>query len=406
MAGFRYHAVDAQGKLHKGVVETDSPRQVRASLRDQGLTAIEVESLTASASNASEPVKRRSRRRMAAAELSLLTRQFATLLGAGLTVEQTMNALIEQTESQFSRDVLAGVRGEVLAGQTLSRAMAQFPNVFPDLYRTLVNAGEQSGQLAQVMTRLADYTEARHALRMKVILALVYPAIVLCVAVGATAFLLTYVVPKVIEVFENTRQTLPLLTRAMIAASDFLRATGIYWLIGIVAGLWLFSRAIKQPALRMRWHSFVLRLPLIGRLTRGLNTARLASTLAILVGSRVPLLTALQAGVGVVNNLPMKRALEETERRVREGASLSRSIGSTKTFPPVMVHLIASGESSGKLDEMLDRVASTQTMEVENRVSVLTSLVGPLMILFMGGVVLLIVLAILQPIFEINQLVR
>jgi general secretion pathway protein F len=402
VAGFRYHALDAQGKLHKGVIETDSPRQVRVSLRDQGLTAIEVENLTGNtASDASEPVKRRSRRRMSVAEVSLMTRQFATLLGAGLTVEQTMNALIEQTDSQFTRHVLAGVRG-----QTLSRAMAQFPNVFPDLYRTLVNAGEQSGQLAQVMTRLADYTESRHALRMKVILALVYPAIVLCVALGATAFLLTYVVPKVIEVFENTRQTLPLLTRAMIAASGFLRATGIFWLIGIAAGLWLFSRAIKQPALRMRWHSFVLRLPLIGRLTRGLNTARLASTLAILVGSRVPLLTALQAGVGVVNNLPMKRALEETERKVREGASLSRSIGSTKTFPPVMVHLIASGESSGKLDEMLERVASTQTMEVENRVSVLTSLVGPLMILFMGGVVLLIVLAILQPIFEINQLVR
>ncbi len=206
--------------------------------------------------------------------------------------------------------------------------------------------------------------------------------------------------------FEQTKQTLPLLTRALIATSDFLRATGIYWLIGLAFGIFLFVRALRQPALRLRFDRFLLRLPSIGRLVRGINTARLGATLAILVNSRVSLLTALQAGVGVVSNLPMKQALTDTERMVREGASLSRSLASTKMFPPVMIHLIASGEASGRLDEMLARVSTNQAQEIERRIAAFTSVFAPLMILVMGGMVLLIVLAILQPIFELNQLIK
>jgi general secretion pathway protein F len=407
VAGFRYQALDSTGRLHKGVLETDSQRQVRAMLREQGLTAIEVEGLTQQ-SDAPGKISTRqaSRRKLSIAQLALLTRQFATLLGASLTVEQTMNALIEQADNQFIRQVLAGVRGEVLAGQTLARAMGQFPRVFPELYRTLVEAGEKSGQLSQVMYRLADYSEDRQSLQRKTTTAMVYPAVVTFVAILVVTGLLTYVVPKVVEVYANSKQTLPLLTRIMISLSDFLVATGVYWLIALSAGGWLFARALKQPAIRMRFDRFVLKLPVIGRLARGVNTARLGSTLAILVSSRVPLLTALQAGVGVVTNLPMKQALIETEKLVREGGSLSRSLASTKMFPPVMVHLIASGEQSGKLDDMLERIAVSQAQEIESRVSTLTSLLEPLLMLVMGVVVLLIVIAILLPIFELNTLIK
>ncbi len=407
MAGFRYQALDSTGRLHKGVLETDSQRQVRAMLREQGLTAIEVEGLTQQSDAPGKVSTRKaSRRKLSIAQLSLLTRQFATLLGASLTVEQTMNALIEQADNQFIRQVLAGVRGEVLAGQTLARAMGQFPRVFPELYRTLVEAGEKSGQLSKVMYRLADYTEDRQSLQRKTTTAMVYPAVVTVVAILVVTGLLTYVVPKVVAVYANSKQTLPLLTRVMISLSDFLVATGVYWVIALIAGGWLFARALRQPPIRMRFDRFVLKLPVIGRLARGVNTARLGSTLAILVSSRVPLLTALQAGVGVVTNLPMKQALIETEKLVREGGSLSRSLASTKMFPPVMVHLIASGEQSGKLDEMLERVASSQAQEIESRVSTLTSLLEPMLMLVMGVVVLLIVIAILLPIFELNTLIK
>ena len=376
-------------------------------LREQGLTAIEVEGLTQQSDAPGKISTRKvSRRRLSVAQLSLLTRQFATLLGASLTIEQTMNALIEQADNQFIRQVLAGIRGEVLAGQTLARAMAQFPRVFPELYRTLVEAGEKSGQLSKVMHRLADYTEDRQSLQRKTTTAMVYPAAVTVVAILVVTGMLTFVVPKVVAVYVNSKQTLPLLTRIMISLSDFVVATGVYWLIALVAGGWLFARALKQPAIRMRFDRFALKIPVIGRLIRGVNTARLGSTLAILVSSRVPLLTALQAGVGVVSNLPMKQALIETEKLVREGGTLSRSLASTKMFPPVMVHLIASGEQSGKLDEMLERIAVSQAQEIESRVSTLTSLLEPMLMLFMGMVVLLIVVAILLPIFNLNTLIK
>ncbi len=406
MAGFKYQAMDASGKLKKGVLEVDSLRQARANLRDGGLIPLEVEALAQQEQKAGAPKQRFVRRRISASDLSLITRQFATLIGSGLTVEQTMNALIEQAESEQQRQILAGIRGEVLAGNTLAASMGQYPQVFPELYRTLVRAGEQSGQLSEVLSRLANYTEDSQALRQKVTLAFVYPGIISLVALAVITGLLTYVVPQVVEVFRNTNQTLPLLTRLLIGLSDFLRTTGIFWVIALVIGLWLFSRALRAEPFRLRFHQFLLRLPVIGRLIRGINTARLASTLAILTGSRVPLLSALQAGVGVMNNLPMKNALDAAQKMVREGAPLSRALASSKMFPPVMVHLIASGEASGKLDTMLERVAVQQTREIETRVATLTALLEPVLILTMGVMVLIIVLAILLPIFELNQLVK
>ena len=405
MAAFRYEAYDAAGRLSKGVLEADTARQLRARLREQGLLVAVVETLS-EAAQASGGSHAHWRRRLSGAQLSLITRQFATLLAAGLPVEQTLNALIEQTDTDYQRQLLAGVRSEVLAGHPLARALQKYPRVFPDLYVTLVAAGEQSGRLGEVMERLADYTESHQALRQKVGLAFIYPAIVTLVAGAVVLGLLTYVVPQVVSVFQNTNQTLPWLTRALIGLSDFLRASGWLWLIGMVAAIWAGLRALSRPGPRLRFHRWLLRLPLVGTMVRGVNSAQLASTLGILVGSGVPLLEALQAGAGVVTNLPMRQAVEEATRRVREGGSLSRALASGKLFPPMLVHMIASGEASGRLVHMLERAAEQQRREMENRVLGLTSLLEPLLIVLMGAVVLVIVLAILLPIFEMNQLVH
>ncbi|MGH8728370.1 MAG: type II secretion system inner membrane protein GspF [Burkholderiales bacterium] len=403
MSGFKYQAVDSAGRVHRGVMECDSSRQARVNLREQGLIALEVEALTRRKEASPRSFFQRG---LAAGELSLLTRQFATLLSAGLTIEQTMNALIEQAETEKLRHVLAGVRGEVLGGQTLARSMEKFPRVFPDLYRALVAAGERSGQLGNVMLRLADYLESRDALKQKVQLAFIYPAILTAVALLIVVLLLTYVVPQVVGVFQNTRQTLPWLTVALIAISDFIRQYG--WIIAVLiaASAMLARNALRAQAVRFRLHSFLLKLPIVGRLIRTSNSARLSSTLAILVGSGVPLLDALRAGVGVVSNLPTQKALEYSEKKVAEGASLSRSLARTKMFPPLMVHMIASGEATGTLDQMLERAAMQQSQELERRVAALVALLEPMLILTMGAVVLIIVLAILLPIFELNTLVR
>jgi len=405
MAAFRYEAYDAAGRLSKGVLEADTARQLRARLREQGLLVAVVETLS-EAAQASGGSHAHWRRRLSGAQLSLITRQFATLLAAGLPVEQTLNALIEQADTDYQRQLLAGVRSEVLAGHPLARALQKYPRVFPDLYVTLVAAGEQSGRLGEVMERLADYTESHQALRQKVGLAFIYPAIVTLVAGAVVLGLLTYVVPQVVSVFQNTNQTLPWLTRALIGLSDFLRASGWLWLIGMVAAIWAGLRALSRPGPRLRFHRWLLRLPLVGTMVRGVNSAQLASTLGILVGSGVPLLEALQAGAGVVTNLPMRQAVEEATRRVREGGSLSRALATGKLFPPMLVHMIASGEASGRLVHMLEGAAEQQRREMENRVLGLTSLLEPLLIVLMGAVVLVIVLAILLPIFEMNQLVH
>jgi general secretion pathway protein F len=404
MAGFKYHAIDTDGHLSQGVLEEDSPRQARQTLRERGLIPLEVELVETRAIAKSLPGK--SRGRVNALQLALLTRQLSTLVSAGLTVEEAMDTLIEQTDHAYMRQVLAGARSEVLAGQTLARAFAAFPEVFPDLYVTLVGAGERSGQLGRVLEKLADYTEERQALRQEVVLAFIYPAIVTVVALSVVIGLMAYVVPQVVDVFRHAQQTLPLLTRLLIAVSGFVRTTLAFWILGAIAGVWAAQIALKNPALRLRFHAFLLRLPVVGRLIRDLNTARLANTLAILIGSGVPLLTALAAGSGVLTSMPLKQALDNAERMVREGSPLSRAIASSKLFPPLFTHLVASGEASGRLDAMLERVAAHQTRELSRQVGTLIALLNPALILLMGGLVLIIVLGTLMPIFEMNQLIH
>jgi general secretion pathway protein F len=408
MAAFRYEALDEAGRSSRGVIEADTLRQARGNLRESGLTVVAMEALSQDTLQAGAGASWRERfsSGISSSQLSLMTRQLATLLAAGLTLEQALNALIEQSESETVRQVLAGVRAEVLAGHTLAQALGKYERVFPDIYRSLVKAGEASGELGQVMLRLADYTESRQALQQKVGLAFVYPAIVTAVALLVVTGLLMYVVPQVVSVFQQSHQSLPLLTRILIGLSSGLQATWPY-LLGLIVGAAFLARMVLQrEEIRYQWHLQLLRLPVAGRLVRGVNAARMASTLAILSGSGVPLLTALQAASGVVNNLPMQRALEEAAKKVREGVELSRALAVSKLFPPILIHLIASGESSGKLDVMLERAATQQEQEVGNYTSVLTALLEPLLILTMGVVVLLIVLAILMPIIDMNQMVR
>ena len=407
MAAFSYEALDSAGRTARGVVEADSVRQARASLRESGLTVLAVEAVSQETLHSGVGGRWLDRRsRISTSQLSMLTRQLATLLEAGLTLEQALNALIDQSEDVTTRKVLAGVRTEVMSGHTLAQAMGRYQTVFADIYRALVKAGEASGELSRVMLRLADYTESRQALQQKVGLAFVYPAIVTFVALLVVGGLLIYVVPQVVSVFQQSHQTLPLLTRILIGISSLLQSLWIYLLaLGVAAGFGA-RYLLRREEIRYNWHRYLLRLPVVGRLLRGVNAARMASTLAILAGSGVPLLVALHAATGVVNNLPMRRAVEEAANRVREGVTLSRALRASGLFPPMLIHLISSGEASGRLDAMLEKAAEQQEHEVSNNLSILTTLLEPILILVMGVVVLTIVLAILMPIIDMNQMVH
>jgi len=405
MPGFRYEALEqTSGKARQGVLEADNARLARQMLREQGLLVSGLEEIVAESGRGS--VLQRQRGGVSLAQLAMLTRQLSTLLDAGLTIEQALQVLIEQADAPREREVVAAVRSEILAGVPLSRALGNFPRVFPELYRTLVGAGEESGKLPAVMRRLADYIESSQQLRSKVMLAMIYPAIISGVSVLVVGGLLTYVVPQVVNVFQNSHQQLPLLTRGLLAVSGALKVGAIPVLLLAGVGVFLFLRALRNEAFRLQVDRAALTLPLAGRLIRSINTARLASTLAILVGSGVPLLAALQHVAGVVINRAQRLAVAESAKQVREGVSLSRALGESKVFPPVLIHLIASGEASGRLEHMLERAAAQQSQELENRVATLTGLLEPLLILAMGGVVLLIVMAILMPVFEMNQLIK
>lgn len=404
MPGYQYTAYDIDGREQRGVLESDSPRLARALLRERGLFPLDV-TLIEAANDASARSKS-GRLKLGTGDLARITRQLSTLLGAGLTIEQTFNALIEQAESESERQLLARLRGGVLEGHALGSALSAYPETFSDLYRTLVTAGEASGRLPDVLSRLADHVENQQAMKQKFLVALIYPAIVMLVCVMVVTGLMIYVVPQVVGVFESTKQVLPWITRAMLGLSRFLQATGVLWLaLGVVA-FFVARAALKREAVRRRWHGWLLTLPVIGRLIRAQESSQLAATLSILVGSGVPVLTALGAGVGVLANLPMRDALERAANAVREGAGLSQSLAQSRQFPPVMVHLIASGEASGRLPQTLATAAYQQQRDVELRTSAIAAIIEPAMMLLMGGVVLVIVLAVLLPIFDLNQLVR
>ena len=400
MAAYQYRALDSSGREQKGVIKAESARSARASLRERGLAALDVTPIAAGRSRAA------ARTRLSTTDLTLTSRQWATLLASGLTLEQSLAALIEQAETENLRRVLAGVRSEIVAGFSLSVGLDRFPVAFPTLYRASVAAGEQSGELPEVMLQLADHLEQAGTLRRKTQQALIYPALVATVALLIVTALMVWVVPQVVGVFAQTRQTLPLLTRVMIQISSFLQNWG--WLVLILlsgAGL-LFAWGLRLPAFRMSVDRLLLGLPVLGRHLRTLDATRFASTLAILVGSGVPLLAALDAGAKVVRRIPLRNAVLSAAVKVREGVSLSRALTATRSFPPLLLHMIANGEATGRIGPLLDKAARLQQQELEIRTATLTSLIEPILLLAMGAVVMLIVLAVMQPIIEINTLLR
>ncbi|HDP89030.1 MAG TPA: type II secretion system protein GspF [Thioalkalivibrio sp.] len=403
MPAFEYAALKASGRKERGVLEGDNARQVRQLLRERGLTPLDVNPVT-------EREKRRGlglqlwRGGMAAADLALFTRQLATLLRAGSPLEEALGTVARQTHKTGVKRIILAVRARVVEGHPLAAGLADYPQAFPELYRATVAAGEESGYLDAVLERLADYTESRQITRQKLMQAMLYPILLSIMALAVLGGLLGFVVPKVVAVFENLGQELPVLTRLLLASSDFVRDWGIVLLIVLALAVAGFFRLMKRPAFRHRVHALQLRLPLFGPLVRGLNAARFARTLSILAASGVPILQALQISAQVMSNLPMRTAVEQAAVRVREGTAIHRALEDAGHFPPMTIHLIASGESSGELDNMLERAATQQERETDATIGMALGIFEPLLIIVMGGVVLLIVLAILLPIFESQQM--
>lgn len=402
MDAFEYIALDPAGKERRGVLEGDSPRQVRQQLRESGLTPLTINSASG---KSSEQKSSLFQRRINAMELALITRQMATLLRSGLPLEHVLKTTAQQTDKRHVERTLLAVRAKVLEGRTLADGLSEFKKTFPELYIKTVESGEESGHLEIVLERLADYTEQRQMMRQKTIFALFYPALLTTVSLLIVIGLLTYIVPEVTRVFDNMSVELPWITRALMATSDFFRTYSLVMFIGIVLLVSLFRYLMKKPGPQLFWHRTILRLPLVGRLIRTANAARFSRTMSIMAASSVPILDAMRIAAQVLTNLPMRGAVEEAALRVREGTSLYRALEKTGYFPPMTLSLLASGEASGNLEGMLERSAEIQEREIETLVSTVQGLFEPILILVMGSIVLLIVLAILLPIFDLNQLI-
>jgi general secretion pathway protein F len=404
MAAFEYQALDARGRKSKGVLEADNARHARQILREQKLTPVSLELATQQ-----EQMLASGRnwfaRGISASDLALITRQIATLVEAALPIENALQAVAEQCEKPRLQSMMMSVRSKVVEGYSLAEGLAEFPYVFDHLYRSMVAAGEKSGHLDAVLNRLADYTEQRQHMRSQIMQALLYPAILSFFAVAVISILLTAVVPKIVEQFSHMGQSLPGATLFLIAASDFLRNYGLFVVLAMFLAVVMFKRALKKPEFRLKYDRIVLRAGMLGKVSRGLNTARFARTLSILNASAVPLLEAMRISTDVLDNTYMKQSLAEATLRVREGSSLRSSLDQTKLFPPMMLHMIASGEKSGQLDGMLERAANTQDREFETLVTVSLKVFEPVLVSVMAGMVLFIVLAILQPILALNNLV-
>ncbi len=403
MPAFTYEALDTTGKPQRGVLQADTPRGARAALRDLGLTPLTVDAVAQAPRGGGWTLGKRD---LSTAQLAQFARQLATLATAGLPLEEALAALSEADAEPRTRAIVAQLRARVTEGQSLAAALGEFPDSFDAVFRASVEAGESSGRLDQALTRLADDTESRESLNRSVWMALAYPLLLTVVALSVVSGLLVYVVPQVVAVFQNLRQELPLITRMLIAIADAVRGFGLLAAIVLLAGAAGFRIALRGAAVRATWDRLLLRLPLIGRLIRATNTARAARTLSTLIASGVPVLEAMQLSAGTVRNVPMHAALKRAAVRVREGGGFARALAESGYFPPVALRLIASGEKSGRLDPMLEQAARGQQREVENLLGALTAVLGPVVILGVGILVLFIVLAILLPIFELNQLIR
>lgn len=405
MAAFAYKAMNPAGKNKNGVLEGDNARQIRQQLREQGLIPLEVEQVA-------EKEKRQGsgfslfKPRISASDLALLTRQLATLVESALPIEEALLAVAEQCEKPRQKNMMMAVRSKVVEGYTLADAMAEFPHVFDELFRAMVAAGEKSGHLDTVLNRLADYTEKRQQTRSQITQALIYPMLMLFFAMSIVILLLTVVVPKIVSQFDHMGQDLPTITKVLISVSDWLQEYGMFLGLGIAVLIVVVQRIINQPTMKKRYHAFLLKLPLIGKVSKGLNTARFARTLSILTSSAVPLLESMRISGDVLQNLHIRESIADAAIKVKEGGSLRASLEQTRMFPPMMMHMIASGERSGELQQMLGRAADNQDREFEALVGVSLKVFEPVLIVTMAVIVLFIVMAILQPILALNNMVN
>ena len=398
MGAYQYQALKVNGSISKGVIEADSERHARQLLREQGLIPTQVQTLTQQRAASSKS-------KVSAADLALLTRQLATLLAAGIPVEESLRGVSEQTEKDKVRELIIGVRSKVLEGYGLAQAMAQYPNAFPELYRATVDSGEQTGRLDVVLEKLADYTEKQQQTRQKVQQALIYPLLMIIVSTAIISFLLTFVVPKIIDVFTESGQTLPPMTQLLINMSQFIKSYGVYSLVTIIVALIGFKKSLNNIKIKTAWHQFMLKLPIVSYLVKTINVARYIHTFGILFAAGVSVLETMRVSSSLVTNIVMRQAFDLATLRVREGSGISEALKETKFISPMAIHLIASGEKSGQLSDMMERSASHLDNEVNRLIETSLTLLEPMVILLMGAVVLFIVLATLLPIFSMEQLV-
>lgn len=403
MPAFEYKALDASGKNKNGVLEADNPRQVRQQLREKSLIPLEVE-IVQEQKASDKSVKSYFSPSISVTDLALLTRQLSTLIEAGLPIEEALLAVAEQSEKTRTKNMMMAIRSKVVEGHSLAKALSEFPKAFDKLFTAMVAAGEKSGHLDAVLTRLADYAERKHQTQSQITQALVYPILMTVVALGVVIMLLTTVVPKIVGQFDDMAQQLPMVTKILIAISEAVQNYGIFGLIILVALVFAFARMLRNPRLELSWHKRLLQMPFVGKLTRGTNTARFARTLSILTSSSVPLLESMTIGGNVLKNRHLQNLVKTAAERVKEGSSLRAALDQTRVFPPMMMHMIASGERSGELTQMLARAAENQEREFESTVNMSLKIFEPVLIVTMALMVLFIVMAIILPILELNNL--
>lgn len=411
MGAYSYKALNEEGKTIKGILEGDSERHIRTQLRAKKLKPLEVTSATGDAQssntgdglNLAATFKRRASK-LSVRDLSLITRQLASLVKSGLPLDEALHATAKQSQKANVKRVVLQVRTRVLEGFSLAQAMGDNPAAFNDMYRALVRAGEGSGYLSPVLERLADYTQTSQQLQQRIKMAMIYPIVMLVVSLAVIVALMVLVVPKLVKIFEQGKRELPALTEALIATSNFLISYGVYLFIALIGVYYLVKHLMKDPKRLRAWHVVQLKLPVIGELVKQINSARFAATLSLLSASGVPLLQALNISGQVMTNKVLQEACDQVAAAVREGMSLSRAMENTGHFPPLLVQLVASGETNGTLPQQLDNASKDQERELEMMLGVAMGLLEPATIIFMGGAVCLIVLAILTPIFEMTKL--
>jgi general secretion pathway protein F len=404
MPAFKFEALDAAGKASTGLLEAENAKAARSQLRAQSLVPLAVTQVGSTAQGSAG--RRFGRRVFDATALAVWTRQLAGLVGAGLPLERALSALADESEHERQRELIAHLKSEVNAGAPFARALASAPREFDEVYRAVVAAGEQSGALGRVLEQLANDLEERQALKAKLLGAMLYPAIVSLIAVVIVAFLLTYVVPQVASVFTHSKRALPGLTVAMLAISSFVRGWGWLMLAAVVAGIGTLAAMRRNPGFRERSDAAMLNLPLVGRLARGYNAARFASTLAMLAAAGVPILKALQAAAETLGNRAMRADAMDALVQVREGAPLASALAAKRRFPGLLAMFARLGEQTGQLAVMLGRAAAQLAAEVQRRALALATILEPLLIVVMGVVVMLIVLAVLLPIIQLNTWVK